>query len=70
MMKHREIAYALIVGLALSGSVLAQPGRVRVRGVVFDSLRRQPIRPVSTESPHNTLCSIRLACPACRRTQR
>jgi protocatechuate 3,4-dioxygenase beta subunit len=44
MMKHRDIAYALIVGLALSGSVVAQPGRVRVRGVVFDSLRRQPIR--------------------------
>jgi hypothetical protein len=44
MMKHRDIAYALIVGLALSGPVVAQPGRVRVRGVVFDSLRRQPIR--------------------------
>lgn len=43
-MKHRDITFAFIVGLALSGSVVAQPGRVRVRGVVFDSLRRQPIR--------------------------
>jgi hypothetical protein len=44
MMKHRDIAYALIVGLALSPSVAAQRGMVRVRGVVFDSLRREPIR--------------------------
>jgi hypothetical protein len=44
MMKHRDIVYALIVGLALSRSVGAQPGKVRVRGVVFDSLRREPIR--------------------------
>jgi hypothetical protein len=44
MMKHRDIVYALVVGLALSRSADAQRGMVRVRGVVFDSLRREPIR--------------------------
>lgn len=43
-MKHRNIVYALAAGLALSQSTRAQRATVPVRGVVFDSLRRQPIR--------------------------
>jgi len=43
-MKRRILGYALIVGLALSPPVSAQRGPVRVRGVVFDSLRREPMR--------------------------
>jgi hypothetical protein len=42
-MKHRVILYAL-GGLALSSPVAPQRGPVHLRGVVFDSLRRQPIR--------------------------
>lgn len=44
MMKHRAIVSAFIVGLAMSKSATAQRGLVPVHGVVFDSLRRQPIR--------------------------
>jgi len=43
-MKHRAVLNALVIGLALSPSVGAQRGVVRVRGVVFDSLRRRPIQ--------------------------
>jgi len=43
MMKHR-IVYTFIGGLALAGFAGAQRAPVRVRGVVFDSLRREPIR--------------------------
>ncbi|MGE5730306.1 MAG: carboxypeptidase-like regulatory domain-containing protein [Gemmatimonas sp.] len=44
MMKHRVILCVLVAGLAWSRSAGAQRGMVPVRGVVFDSLRRQPIR--------------------------
>lgn len=43
-MKRRILGHALIVGLALSLPMSAQRGPVRVRGVVFDSLRREPMR--------------------------
>ena len=43
-MKRRILGYALIVGLAALPPVSAQRGPVRVRGVVFDSLRREPMR--------------------------
>ena len=43
-MKHRDIVCALVAGLALSESAVGQRAGVRVRGVVFDSLRRQPMR--------------------------
>jgi hypothetical protein len=43
MMKHRDIVYTIAAGLVLCQSADAQRARVPVRGVVFDSLRRQPI---------------------------
>jgi hypothetical protein len=44
MMKHRGIVCALVAGLGSSRSGHAQRARVPVRGVVFDSLRREPMR--------------------------
>jgi hypothetical protein len=44
MMKYRDMVYVLVAGLALSESAAGQRATVPLRGVVFDSLRRQPIR--------------------------
>jgi protocatechuate 3,4-dioxygenase beta subunit len=43
-MMHRELVYAIVCGLLTSQSAGAQRGAVPVRGVVFDSLRGQPLR--------------------------
>lgn len=44
MMKHRVLLYSFVFGFAASRPAVAQRGMVPVRGVVFDSLRGQPIR--------------------------
>ena len=43
-MKQRDIVCAMLVGMASPALVPAQRGVVPVRGIVFDSIRGQPVR--------------------------